>query len=408
MLDASDALRSCETFWREWSARCTYAGPYRDSVLRSLLTLEALTYAPTGGIIAAPTTSLPQQLGGVRNWDYRYCWLRDASLTLRALMACGYYDEADAWRRWLVRAVADDVGRIQVVYGVDAERNLAERELPWLPGYQGARPVRVGNAAHAQLQIDALGETLAVLHLARAGGLAELTECWPLERELVAQIERLWSMPDHGLWEVRGPPQHFTHSKVMAWVGVDRAVASAEAWGLDGPLDRWRGLRERIHADVCARAYDPELGTFVQAYGSRLLDATLLIIPLTGFLSGVDDRVRRTVNAVERQLVVDGLVARYDPAFDDGLPSGQGACLACSFWLVEALAAIGRVDDATSLFERLLELRNDVGLLAEQYDVRARRQTGNFPQAFSHVALITAANRLATIQGDRTANRKRV
>ena len=391
VLDADAALAACESFWRDWSGRCRYSGEYRDAVQRSLITLEALTYAPTGGIIAAPTTSLPQQLGGVRNWDYRYCWLRDASLVLRVLMGAGYYDEADAWRAWLIRAVGGDPSRVQVVYGIEGERDLTERELPWLPGYEGAKPVRIGNGAHGQFQLDALGEVLKVLHLVRAGGLAEVNDCWPVERELAVRLETLWSMPDHGLWEVRGFPRHFTHSKVMAWVGIDRAIASAEQSGFDAPLDRWRALRAHIHDDVCANAYDPQLGTFVQAYGSRFLDATLLLMPLVGFLPATDERVRRTIEAIEHRLVVDGLVVRYDPAFDDGLPAGQGAFIACSFWLVEALAALGRHDDARSLFGRLLALRNDVGLLAEQYDVAARRQTGNFPQGFSHVALVSAA-----------------
>jgi GH15 family glucan-1,4-alpha-glucosidase len=395
VIDPNAALSSCEEFWRGWSGRQTYGGPYREAVRRSLITLESLRYLPTGGIIAAPTTSLPQRIGGVRNWDYRYCWLRDAAITLRVLMNAGYADEADAWRAWLIRAVADDVDRVQVVYGVGGERDLTERELAWLPGYEGSVPVRVGNGAHEQLQIDAMGEVLYALSLARAGGLAEAEACWPLERALASRLESLWTAPDHGLWEVRGPPQHFTHSKVMAWVGIDRAIASAEHFGLAAPLDRWRAVRSRIHEDVCTNAYDAQLGTFVQAYGSRLLDATLLLIPLVSFLPANDARVRRTIEAIEQRLVVDGLVVRYDPAFDDGLPTGQGAFIACSFWLVEALAALGRLDDARALFERLLALSNDVGLMAEQYDVAAKRQTGNFPQGFSHVALVNAANRLA-------------
>jgi GH15 family glucan-1,4-alpha-glucosidase len=395
-VDAQAALADTEKFWREWTARCRYEGEWSEAVQRSLITLKALTYRPTGGIVAAPTTSLPEHLGGTRNWDYRICWLRDATLTLLALMDAGYYDEAAAWRDWLLRATAGSPSQVQIMYGVAGERMLQEWEVPWLPGYQGAKPVRVGNAAHAQLQIDVFGEVMDALHQARVGGLAQSTESWNLQRGLIKHLESIWEAPDHGIWEVRGAPQHFTHSKVMAWVALDRAIRSAEEFGQDGEVDRWRAVRQRIHDDVCRRAYDSTLGSFVMAYESKELDASLLLLPIVGFLPPEDPRVRQTVERIEQHLVRDGFVLRYDSATtDDGLPPGEGAFLACSFWLADALVLLGRRDDARALFERLLALRNDVGLLAEEYDPRLRRQTGNFPQAFSHVALVDTALNLA-------------
>lgn len=386
------ALADTDAFWREWTGRCTYQGEWAEPVLRSLITLKALTYAPTGGIVAAPTTSLPEQLGGSRNWDYRYCWLRDATLTLLALMDAGYFDEAVAWRNWLLRAAAGSPEQVQIMYGLAGERLLTEWEVPWLPGYEGSAPVRIGNGAHGQLQLDVFGEVMDALHQGRCGGMLPSGEAWRLQCALVEHLESVWELPDQGIWEVRGGPQHFTHSKVMAWVAIDRAIKGAEGFGLEGPLDRWRALRERIHTEVCERAYDPGLGSFVQAYGSSQLDASLLLMPLVGFLPPDDPRVQGTIECIERRLVVDGLVLRYDTAAtDDGLSQGEGAFLACSFWLADTLVLVGRHDDARSLFERLLALRNDVGLLAEEYDPRIGRQVGNFPQAFSHVALVDTA-----------------
>ena len=392
------ALDDTTRFWDEWAGRCAYRGEWSDAVVRSLLTLKALTYRPTGGIVAAPTTSLPEAIGGVRNWDYRYCWLRDATITLLALMDAGYFEEAEAWRNWLLRAAAGSPAQVQIMYGIGGERYLREWEVTWLPGYEGSRPVRVGNAAHAQLQLDVFGEVLDALHQARRGGLSGSDEGWRLQCALATHLEAIWMQPDQGLWEVRGPPQHFTHSKVMAWVALDRVIRTAEQFGLRGPLDRWRALRARIHEEVCERAWDATLGSFVQAYGSRQLDASLLMMPLVGFLPADDARIRGTVARIEERLLVDGLVMRYDTAAtDDGLPTGEGAFLACSFWLADSYALLGRHDDARALFERLLALRNDVGLLAEEYDPRLRRQVGNFPQAFSHVALVDTALNLGQL-----------
>ena len=394
-IDPEAALADTEAFWRAWSGRCEPAGEWSGAVRRSLVTLKALTYRPTGGIVAAATTSLPEQLGGTRNWDYRFCWVRDATLTLLALMNAGYYEEAGAWRDWLLRAVAGSPAQMQIMYGIAGERRLAEWEVPWLPGYEGSRPVRVGNAAHGQLQLDVHGEVMDALHQARRGGLATGAADWALQRALLEHLGAVWREPDEGIWEVRGPRQHFTHSKVMAWVAFDRAVRDAEAFGLDGPVGDWRRLRDEIHEDVCRHGYDPGLDTFVQAYGSRRLDASLLLLPVVGFLPPEDPRVRGTVAAIERHLVADGLVRRYDTAAtDDGLPPGEGAFLACSFWLVDAYVLQGRTAEARRLFERLLALRNDVGLLAEEYDPRAGRLVGNFPQAFSHLALVEAAYNL--------------
>jgi GH15 family glucan-1,4-alpha-glucosidase len=393
------ALTATERFWTEWADRCRAGDFWPDAVKRSLLTLKALTYAPTGGIIAAPTTSLPEQFGGPRNWDYRFCWLRDATLTLFALMNGGYYDEAHAWREWLVRTLAGSPEQLQIMYGIAGERRLTEWEVPWLAGYENSRPVRIGNAAHGQLQLDVYGEIMDVLHVARRGALAGSVSGWELQRALLDHLEKIWREPDAGIWEVRGPPCHFTHSKVMAWVAFDRAIKSVEQFGLPGPLDHWRELRAEIHADVCAYGFNRDIGSFVQCYGGRELDASLLLLPTMGFLPPQDARIRGTVEAIERKLLVDGFVRRYDTeATQDGLPPGEGVFLACSFWLVDAYVMLGRLEDAHRLFERLLALRNDVGLLAEEYDPAAGRMAGNFPQAFSHVALVNSAFNLSRVE----------
>jgi GH15 family glucan-1,4-alpha-glucosidase len=395
-VEVDGALREAERLWREWTDRCSYTGEHREAVIRSLLTLKALIYAPTGGIVAAPTTSLPELIRGSRNWDYRYCWVRDATLTLLALMDAGYYEEAAAWRDWLLRAVAGLPSQLQIMYGVAGERQLMEWTVPWLPGYEGSRPVRIGNAAHTQLQLDVFGELFDALHQARAGQVPGTREGWELQCALVEHLRSIWREPDEGIWEVRGGRKHFTHSKVMAWVAVDRAIKSAERFDLRGPLAGWRALREEIHQDVCAHGFDPDRGSFVQAYGSPQLDASLLLIPLVGFLPADDPRVLGTISAIERELLVDGVVRRYDTAAtDDGLPPGEGAFLACSFWLADAMLLTGRTRDATALFQRVLSLRNDVGLLAEEYDTQLQRQVGNFPQAFSHVALVDTAFNLS-------------
>ena len=395
--DPETALAKTEAFWREWAERCRYAGPDREAVVRSLLTLKALTYAPTGGIVAAPTTSLPEQIGGPRNWDYRYCWLRDATLTLSALMDAGYEDEAGAWRDWLLRAVAGSPAQVQIMYGIRGERHLMEWEVPWLPGYEASAPVRVGNAAHGQLQLDVFGEVIDALAASDAGGFADSPDAWSLARALAVHLETIWAEPDEGLWEVRGERQHFTHSKVMAWVAFDRMVRAVEEHGLEGPVDRWRAARQAIHDEVCARAFDATLGSFVQAYDSKQLDASTLIIPLVGFLPPSDPRVRGTVEAIEQRLVAGGFVRRYDnAATDDGLTGTEGAFLACSFWLAENYVLQGRAADARALFDQLLAVRNDVGLLSEEYDFTAKRLVGNFPQAFSHLGLVGTAFALAT------------
>ena len=405
-IDAHRAVADTEIFWRDWAARCTYGGEFREPVLRSLLTLKALTFHPTGGIVAAPTTSLPEELGGTRNWDYRVCWLRDATLTLIALMDAGYYDEARAWRDWLLRAAAGSPDQVQIMYGLAGERRLTEWEADWLPGYDGSRPVRIGNAAYSQLQLDVFGEVMDALHQARVGGLSESGEAWRLERALVSHLEHVWTQPDHGIWEVRGGPQHFTHSKVMVWVALDRAIRSAERCGLPGPLADWRALRQRIHDDICERAYDRRAGSFMQAYGSSQVDASLLLLPLVGFLPADDERIRGTVRAIESRLLVDGFVYRYDSALtDDGLPPGEGAFLACTFWLADNYLLQGRHADARRVFAQLLAVRNDVGLLAEEYQPVLRRQLGNFPQAFSHVALVSTAYNLG--RADRRATARR-
>jgi len=391
-LDAEEELAATEKQWRDWSRRCTYQGRWGDAVMRSLITLKALTYAPTGGIVAAPTTSLPEQPGGVRNWDYRYCWLRDAAFTLNALLLAGYHEEAAAWREWLLRAVAGSPEDLQIMYSVTGARRLDEYEVAWLPGYGGAAPVRVGNAASTQFQLDVYGEVMDTLHLARAAGLEPRSHAWQIQLVLLQFLESNWQEPDEGIWEMRGPRRHFTYSKVMAWVAFDRAVKDAEAYGLDGPVSRWRQVRDAIHAQVCAQGYDAQRNTFVQSYGSTHLDASLLLIPQIGFLPPDDPRVRGTLAAIERTLLVDGLVLRYSTDGNaDALPAGEGSFLPCSFWLADCLALCGRRKEAEALFERLLALRNDLGLLAEEYDTRERRMLGNFPQALTHMALIHTA-----------------
>lgn len=391
-IDANAALAETMRFWTRWSRRCTYRGPYEAAVQRSLITLKALTYHPTGGIVAAATTSLPEQIGGPRNWDYRFCWLRDATLTLLAFMHAGYFEEAQAWRDWLHRSVAGRPDQIQIMYGIGGERHLREWEADWLPGYRGSRPVRVGNAAHAQLQLDVYGEVMDALHQARQGGLAAPPASWELERSLLDHLEQIWQEPDEGIWETRGGRRPFTLSRVMAWVAFDRAIRSAENFGLPAPLDQWRRLRREMHAAICREGFDAERNTFTQSFGARELDASLLLIPLVNFLSPYDGRVLGTVAAIERELMADGFVRRYDTRHGaDGLPEGEGAFLACSFWLADNYALQGRRTEAEALFERLLALRNDVGLLAEEYDPQRRCQVGNFPQAFSHVALVGTA-----------------
>ena len=390
-IDVEATLRRTERFWTGWTGKCSYRGPLSDQVLRSLITLKALTYAPTGGIVAAPTTSLPEHIGGVRNWDYRFCWLRDATMTLLALMNCGYYEEAEAWRDWLLRAVAGSPNQIQIMYGIAGERRLTEWEAPWLGGYEKSRPVRIGNGAHSQLQLDVYGELMDALHQARIGGLPHIAAGWDLQLALLDHLETIWREPDEGIWEVRGPRQHFTHSKVMAWVAFDRAIKSIERFKLDGPLERWRTIRAEIHAQVCAHGFDPGMSSFVRFYGTTELDASLLLLPTVGFLPPNDPRIQGTIDAIERRLVKDGLVLRYDTLrSDDGLPPGEGAFLACSFWLVDAYVLLGRFAQAKALYERLAALSNDVGLLSEEYNSKLGRFVGNFPQAFSHVALVNA------------------
>ncbi len=391
-VDPHAALRETEMFWTTWSERCTYQGPHREAVLRSLLVLKALTYAPTGGIVAAVTTSLPEELGGSRNWDYRFCWLRDATFTLQALVRTGYIEEAASWREWLLRAIAGAPERLQILYGVAGERQAPERELPWLAGYEGSKPVRIGNGAVDQRQLDVYGEVMDALWLARSCGLGIDHDAWRMQRGLMDWLESGWSEPDEGLWEVRGPRRHFTHSKVLAWVAADRAVRTVESMRLEGPVDRYRALRDTIHADVCAKGYDSERQTFTQSYGSRALDASLLLVPQVGFLPPEDERVRGTLRAIQRELAADGMVRRYDTDdAQDGVPGDEGAFLACSFWLADALVLDGQVDAGREKFEHLLSLRNDVGLLAEEYDVAASRQLGNVPQAYSHLALVNTA-----------------
>jgi GH15 family glucan-1,4-alpha-glucosidase len=391
-LDWQEALAETSERWRRWSGQCRYKGPWKDVVQRSLLTLKALTHAATGGIIAAPTTSLPEQIGGARNWDYRYCWIRDATLTLMALMSAGYKDEARDWRNWLLRAALGSPDQMQIMYGLAGERQLNEWEVPWLPGHHGSTPVRIGNAASTQLQLDIYGELLDGLCQSRSEVLAPAPSGWALQEKLVEHLLQIWDQPDDGIWEVRGGARHFTYSKVMAWVALDRSVRDAERFHLQAPLDRWRHFRDLMHETICSQGFNRSLNAFTQSFGSTDLDASLLRLPIVGFLGADDPRMRGTVAAIERDLVSDGLVMRYRTKTEiDGLPPGEGVFLPCSFWLVDVYILQGRNAEARALFKRLVSLCNDVGLLAEEYDPQARRQVGNFPQAFSHLALVGTA-----------------
>jgi GH15 family glucan-1,4-alpha-glucosidase len=394
-------LDNTEKYWREWSSRCQDGGKWRPQVIRSLITLKALTFSPTGGIVAAPTTSLPEWIGSVRNWDYRYCWLRDATFTLYALLSSGYSDEATAWGAWLLRAIAGQPDQIQIMYGIAGERRLTEFEAPWLPGYENSAPVRLGNAAHDQFQLDVYGEILDVFHVARRYGFNPGEDAWNVARVLMDFVEQHWREPDEGIWEVRGPRRHFTHSKVMAWVAADRAVKAVELYGREGPVDRWRTLRDAIHADVCHYGFRADRNAFVQYYGSDTLDASVLLIPLVGFLPATDPRVIGTVEAIQRDLMDDGLVRRYSTDIPgvDGLPPGEGVFLPCTFWLADNLAMMHRYDEARAIFERLVSLCNDLGLLSEEYDPHGKRMLGNFPQAFTHVFLINTAHNLSRAEG---------
>ncbi|WP_447602058.1 glycoside hydrolase family 15 protein [Nitrospira sp. Nam80] len=400
--DADQAIKETTAWWCQWISQCSPDGEWRDAVVRSLITLKALIYQPTGGVVAAPTTSLPERLGGVRNWDYRYCWLRDATYTLYALLTAGYKEEAAAWRDWLIRAVAGDPAQLQIMYGVAGERRLTELELTWLPGYEGSSPVRTGNAAWHQLQLDVFGEVMDTLHQARRAGMETNERGWAIQTSIIEHLETKWKEPDEGIWEVRGPRRHFTHSKVMAWVAMDRMVRDIETFHLPGDLGRWREIRAAIHKEVCEKGFDASRNTFTQYYGSRQLDASLLMIPLVGFLTPDDARVAGTVKAIEQHLLHDGLVLRYSGEESDdvdGLPAGEGTFLACSFWLADTYAIQGRRKEAETLFRRLLTLRNDVGLLAEQYDPIEKRLLGNFPQALSHLALVNTAYSLSKAKG---------
>ncbi len=400
--DAAHAIEKTTQWWRQWTSRCRPGEEHREAVIRSLITLKALTYAPTGGIVAAPTTSLPERLGGVRNWDYRYCWIRDATYTLYALLMAGYKEEASSWRDWLVRAVAGDPAQLQIMYGVGGERRLTEIELAWLSGYEGSSPVRTGNAAWRQLQLDVFGEVMDTLHQARRTGMETNERGWAIQTAMMEYLESKWKEPDEGIWEIRGPRRHFTHSKVMAWVAMDRMVQDIETFHLPGDAARWKRIREEIHQDVCDKGFDPSRNTFTQYYGSRQVDAGLLMIPLVGFLSPHDPRVQGTVQAIEKELFCDGLVQRYSHHGSqsvDGLPAGEGTFLACSFWLVNTYVLQGRRKEAEQLFQRLLALRNDLGLLSEEYDTEAKRLVGNFPQALSHLSLVNTAYTLSNAAG---------
>jgi len=393
-IDPLLALQETETFWNEWSARCTYEGEQRDLVMRSLITLKALTYAPTGGIVAAPTTSLPEKLGGTRNWDYRFCWLRDATFTLLALMNSGYTEEALAWHNWLLRAVAGSPDNMQIMYGIMGQRRLLEWEAGWLPGYEGAQPVRVGNAAHAQLQLDVYGELIDAFHQWRMAKLELGEGSWALECTVLEHLAEQWDQPDHGIWERRGDGKHYVSSKVMTWVAFDRGIKSAEKFGFKAPLEKWRTLRETIHRDVCNKGFDRELNAFVESYGSKMLDASILLLPSVGFLEPSDPRVQGTLQAIEKHLMRDGFVLRHDPREVEQQPA-EGAFLACSLWLADAYVLTGEFDKARTLFDRVVAVANDLGLLAEEFDTGAGRQTGNFPQALTHIALINTAHNLS-------------
>ncbi|UWU70803.1 glycoside hydrolase family 15 protein [Bradyrhizobium sp. NC92] len=395
-IDPEVALQETETFWRDWCGHCTRDGDYQDLILRSLITLKALTFAPTGGIVAAPTTSLPEKLGGSRNWDYRFCWLRDATFTLLALMNSGYTEEASAWHNWLLRAAAGSPSNMQIMYGIWGQRRLLEWEAGWLGGYEGAQPVRVGNAAHAQLQLDVYGELIDAFHQSRMAKLKLDDESWALECAVLNHLAEVWDQPDHGIWERRGQPRHYVFSKVMTWVAFDRGIKSAETFGFKAPLLHWRTLRDAIHRDVCTRGFDAEVGAFVESYGTKLLDASVLLLPAVGFLPASDPRICGTIAAVERCLMRDGFVLRHDPReLPPGQPPLEGAFLACSLWLADAYVLSGDLDKAQELFDRVVGVANDVGLLAEEYDSVARRQTGNFPQALTHIALVNTAHNLS-------------
>jgi GH15 family glucan-1,4-alpha-glucosidase len=407
--DRLESLERTVSAWREWTKRCRFACDrerWNDAVVRSLITLKLLTFEPTGGIVAAPTTSLPEKLGGRRNWDYRYCWIRDSALTLYALLNAGYRDEAEAWRRWLLRAAAGHPEQLSIMYGISGDRWLPEHEIAWLDGYERSKPIRIGNLAVEQRQIDVYGELMDVLHAAREAELAALDDAWRMQRTLLCHLEKVWRDADHGIWETRGEARAFTHSRLMSWVAFDRAVKSCERFGLDGPVERWRGLRAEIHDDICANAFDERRNTFVQYYGGRDLDAALLLIPQTGFLTADDPRVAGTIQAIERELVRGPFVMRYTKDVAD--PTREGAFLACSFWLADAYVMQGRLDEAAALFERLLDLSNDVGLLSEQYDVDAKRLIGNFPQGFSHIGLVNTAFNLVNAQGPARQRAERV
>ena len=393
-VDPEQALRDTVAFWADWLGGCSFDGHWRDAVSRSLITLKALTYEPTGGIVAAATTSLPEAIGADRNWDYRFCWLRDATMTLRALVSTGFTDEAKAWREWLLRSIAGDPHQLRIMYGIAGERRLPESDVPWLSGYAGSRPVRIGNGASDQRQLDVYGEVMDALHLDRHAELSTHSDAWTLQRGLLEVLEGRWRDPDQGLWEMRGDPQHYVHSKVMAWVGFDRAVRGVEEFDLDGPADKWRALRDEVYDEICAHGYDAERNTFTQSYGSSAVDAALLLLPQVGFLAPDDPRLVGTVDAIRQDLCEDGFILRYANA-SDGFDSREGAFIACTLWLADALHIIGRIDDARELFERVLDIRNDVGLLAEEYDARQRRQVGNVPQAYSHVALVNTAEALS-------------